>query len=152
QWLDGSGKVQPLLTTPGSYSVPRLSPEGRRLSFIGDSVDVYVRELERETTTRLTFAGRADGQVWAPDGKHLVFGSSGNGCFWVRSDGSGDPYPLLKGPNRMYPTSFSPEGRRLVYHELNPDTGFDIWTLPLDLSDPDRPKAGQAEPFLRTSS
>jgi Tol biopolymer transport system component len=29
-------------------------------------------------------------------------------------------------------------------------TGYDLWTLPLDTSDPDRPKPGKPEPFLRT--
>jgi hypothetical protein len=38
----------------------------------------------------------------------------------------------------------------LAYFERNPETGFDIWTLPLDLTDPDRPKAGKPELFLRT--
>ena len=29
-------------------------------------------------------------------------------------------------------------------------TGFDLWTLPLDLGDPDHPKPGKPEPFLQT--
>src|SRR5262249_22214028 len=33
---------------------------------------------------------------------------------------------------------------------VNPETGFDLWTLPLDMTDPDRPKPGKPEPFLRT--
>ncbi len=33
---------------------------------------------------------------------------------------------------------------------LSKNTGFDIWTLPLDVSDPDRPKPGKPELFLRT--
>jgi Tol biopolymer transport system component len=48
------------------------------------------------------------------------------------------------------PWSFSPEGQRLAYYANSPDTGFDIWTLPLDLTDPDHPKSGKPEPFLRT--
>jgi serine/threonine-protein kinase len=50
------------------------------------------------------------------------------------------------------PSSFSPDGQKLAYYERNPDTGFDIWILPLDLADPDHPKPGKPEPFLRTSA
>jgi hypothetical protein len=39
---------------------------------------------------------------------------------------------------------------RLACFEQNPDTGFDLWTLPLDLTDPDHPKPGKPEPFLST--
>jgi serine/threonine-protein kinase len=40
-------------------------------------------------------------------------------------------------------------GRFSVLEE-NPETGFDLWTLPLELTDPARPKAGKPEVFLRT--
>ena len=30
------------------------------------------------------------------------------------------------------------------------DTGFDLWTLPLDVSDPEHPKPGKPELFLGT--
>src|SRR5258706_2718859 len=34
--------------------------------------------------------------------------------------------------------------------EQSPETSFDIWTLPLDLTDPDHPKPGKPELFLGT--
>ena len=52
----------------------------------------------------------------------------------------------------MFPYSFFPDGRRLAYYELDPDSGCDLWTLPLDVSDPDHPKPGKPELFLRTPS
>ena len=50
----------------------------------------------------------------------------------------------------MIPWSFSPDGRRLAYREQNPEAGLDLWTLSLDLTDPDHPKPGKPELFLRT--
>jgi serine/threonine-protein kinase len=89
--------------------------------------------------------------VWAPDGKHLVFQSAAGGSAfsWVRSDGAGDPQRLLELTNSSTPWSLSRDGR-LAYFERNPDTGIDLWTLPIDLTDPDHPKAGKPEVFLRT--
>jgi serine/threonine-protein kinase len=151
-WLDSSGKASPLLATPGTYGTPRLSPDARKLAFIGDGPDVYIRDVERDTTSRVTFTGHSNVPVWAPDGKHLAFQAIGNafGISWVRSDGAGDPQQLLQSPNILVPWSFSPDGRRLLYFEHSPETGYDLWTLPLDITDPDHPKPGKPELFLRT--
>jgi Tol biopolymer transport system component len=150
-WMDSSGKMQPLLARPGAYADPRLSPDGTKLAFINGS-DIYIQDLERDTTSRLTFTGHAANPVWAPDGKHIVFESIGNsiGFSWVRSDGSGEPQQVLESPNIIVPWSFSPDGRRLAYFERRPDSEFEVWTLPLDITDPDRPKPRKPEPFLRT--
>jgi serine/threonine-protein kinase len=47
------------------------------------------------------------------------------------------------------PWSFSPDGRRLAYFETI-SANRELWTLPLDLTDPDHPKPGKPEPFLHT--
>ncbi len=151
-WLDTSGKTS-LFGPLGTSTVPHLSPNGRKLAYSGDGSDVYIYDLDRDTTTRLTFSGHAFTPVWAPDGKHLVFRTTtGNksGIYWVRSDGAGELHPLLKSTNVIVPWSISPDGRRLAYFEKNSVTGYDLWTLPLDLTDREHPKPGQPEPFLRT--
>jgi serine/threonine-protein kinase len=134
-WLDSSGNMRPLLSTPGAYVHPRLSPDGRKLA-LQNNGDIYVHNLERDTTTRLTFAGNTNSPVWAPDGKHLVFQSASTGSVfsWVRSDGAGDPQRQLELTNSSTPWSLSRDGR-LAYFERNPDTGVDLWTLPIDLTD-----------------
>jgi serine/threonine-protein kinase len=151
-WMDSSGKMQPLIASPGTYMYARISPDARKLAFVNGPADTYIHDLERNTTSRLTSTGQAGVPVWAPDGKYLVFRSSANGFSfqWIRSDGSGDAVRLLESPNYMSPWSFSPDGRRLSYYQRSPDTGMDIWTLPLDLSNPDHPKPGKPEPFLST--
>jgi serine/threonine-protein kinase len=148
-WLDSSGKTQRLMAAPGVYAQPRVSPDGRKLAFSDATGDVYVYDLGRDATTRLTFGGSANWPIWAPDGEHIVF-STGSGLVWVRADGAGEPQQLVTS-DLVRPWSFAPDGR-LGYFDRNPETGFDIWTLPLDLTDPDRPKPGKPEPFLRTAA
>jgi serine/threonine-protein kinase len=149
-WLDASGKMQPLLAALGAYVHPRLSPDGRKLAVVGNG-DIYVHDLERDTNTRLTFTGHENSPVWAPDSKHLIFQSTSNGSSfsWVRSDGAGEALQLLLQAISSTPWSLSREGR-LAYFERNPDTGIDLWTVLLDLSDPDHPRPGKPELFLRT--
>jgi len=148
-WLDTSGKVQPLPIASEPFSVLRLSPDGKKLTFVAGSSDVYVYDLERGTTTRLSFNGNAYSPVWAPDGRHIIFGSEG-GLSWTRSDGATEPQQVLPSGILIRPWSFSPDGRWLAYFEITPESGSDIRTLPLDLADPDHPKVGKPVDFLCT--
>jgi serine/threonine-protein kinase len=149
-WLDSSGKSEPLISTPGPYALPRFSPDGRKVALLGKGADLYVYLIDRHALVQLTFTGGPVlSPVWAPDNQHLVYGSSA-GLTWIRSDGVGEPQTVLENHEIARPFSFSPDGRRLAYAERNMTTGLDIWTLPLDLTDPDHPKAGKPEPYLRT--
>ncbi len=151
-WLDRSGATQVLRATPGTYSHPRISPDGRRLAFVAGTKgnDVFVYDWRRDAMTRLTFDGRATMPVWSPDGSHLAFQSTSNGfsISWVRADGGGEAVKLLENEHNLYPSSFSPDGRRLAYHIQYSEPRDDLWTVPLDISDADHPKPGKPELFL----
>jgi Tol biopolymer transport system component len=161
-WMDSSGKTTPLLAKPGAYGAPRFSPDGKRLAFTmtgNKGSDVWVYDWERDTSTQLTFTGPGNLEMaWTPDGKHIVFGSNAAGAsalWWIRSDGSGEPQKLLERKNTgvgLRPQSFAPDARRLVFDDnTTSGAGVQIWTLPLDLSDPEHPKPGKPEPFLTTA-
>jgi serine/threonine-protein kinase len=115
-WLDSTGRMQPLLKAPRSYALPRISPDGCKVAF-ADGPDIYIHDLNRDTTTRLTNSSQANSPVWAPDNKHVVFQSVADefSLYWIRSDGAGDPELLLKSSsNLLVPWSFSPDGRWLA--------------------------------------
>jgi serine/threonine-protein kinase len=156
-WLDSSGNTQPLLSTPGVYSAPRFSPDGRQLVVQANTSGtsyIFVFDSQRGNLSRLTATVDANGgAAWAPDSKHIAFGTasrSGYGLSWARSDGAGEAQRLLETPGQVVPWSFSPNGKQLAYMFFHPERQADIWTLPLDTSDPDHPKAGKPELFLGT--
>jgi Tol biopolymer transport system component len=157
-WVDSAGKTEPLLAAPGPYYTPRFSPDGQRLALAVGSFgngDIQVYDWQRDTMTRLTFTQKNFHPVWTPDGKHIVFRRSAgaNSLQWIRADGAGEAQPLLESKvvgQPPIPYSFSPDGKHLAFAEQAVDTSLDLWTLPLDLSDPEHPKPGEPELFLRT--
>jgi serine/threonine-protein kinase len=152
QWLESDGKTRALLPKPGNYGRPSLSPDGRRLAIEvgeGSGQDIWVYDLERDTMTPRTFDGKLNlAPIWSPDGLYIVFGSA-NGLSWTRADGAGKPQLLIRSKNNVFPWSFTPDGKRLAYHEMDPKTSFDLWTVPLE-NDGAGLRAGKPEVFLQT--
>src|ERR1700674_1783241 len=155
-WMDSAGKTKPLLAAPGQYYMPRFSPDGKRLALAVGPVavgDIQVYDWQRDTMTRLTFTQANRFPVWTPDGKHIAFQSRSPGGYsirWVRADGAGEPQLLLESKGELRPYSFSPDGKRLAFAEPGVDTSFDLWTLPLDVREPQQPKPGKPGLILRT--
>jgi serine/threonine-protein kinase len=147
-WLGSAGMMQPLAARPGAYQTLRISPDGKKAAF-SDGASILVYDTERDTTTRLTSAENAFGPVWTPDGSHIIFRGAGT-IYWIRSDGAGGPQQLPNDQDLPLAWSFSPDGGRLAYSTRDSETGFNLWTLPLDLTDPDHPKPGKPEPLLAT--
>ena len=124
-----------------------MSPEGQRLA-LNIGLEIWVYEVRRDTTTRLTFGGGGLFPVWSPDGRYIAFEGTG-GIWWARSDGAGKPQLLIQGKNVLTPWSFKPDGKRLAYMEQNPGASYDIWTVPIE-SDGAAMRAGKSEIFLQT--
>ena len=155
-WLDSSGETQPLAPSPAVYATPRVSPDGKRVAFSvasGQSSDLWVKDLGRDTPVRLSFlSGLNRSPVWTPDSKHIVFQSdspAGAGLYWIRSDGAGEPHRLTDGRRGEAPDSFSPDGKRLAFHQSGNGGSSDIYTAVLE-GDPARPRLGKPDLFLGT--
>jgi Tol biopolymer transport system component/predicted Ser/Thr protein kinase len=148
-WIDRKGAEQPVAAPAHNYVLPRVSPDGKRVAVNIEEADgqIWVYDVDRETLTRLTFEGGASiDPVWTPDGKRIAFKGADNRLFWQPADGSTTAEALtsaeLAGNN--VPGSWSPDGQVLAFMEINRDTGYDLYTLPL--------KDGKPQPFLRTAS
>ncbi len=154
-WLNENGEAAAVFPNDRNYLSPKISPDGRFLAIAaGDpSGNIQIWDPARESLTQLTF-GNDDAMypIFTPDARRLVYstGESHNVLWWVRADGGGTPQKLYESPGLFVPCSFSPDGRRLAYFTIGNNTRQDIWTLPIDTSDPDHPKAGSPEPFLQT--
>ncbi len=155
-WMDSSGTHQPIQPSSARYFQPRFSPDGKRLAYglgSGQGSDIWARDLQRDTPSRLTFLGGLNGHpVWTPDGRAIVFRSADPGkpgLYWIRSDGSGEAVRLTDGKSSDYPYSVSPDGKRLAFHRLVSNGTTGIYTAILE-GDAAHPQLGKPEQFLTT--
>jgi len=141
-WLDQQGRVLATVAEPGRYNSLALSPEGRRVAVSRTNPentpnwDVWLLDVGRNTSTRLTYDQvRATFPVWSADGSSVVFDSIHGGevnLYLKLASGAGDERLLLKSTaGDKYATSWSRDGRFLLYTAENPKTKSDIWVLPL---------------------
>jgi Tol biopolymer transport system component len=107
-----------------------------------------VYDLKRASMVRLTFGGGYANPLWSADGQYVVFRAAG-GIFWTRAAGTGHPEPLIESKNSQLPWSFTPDGRRLAFIEIDPATGADIWTVAVEDTGSGL-RAGKPEVFLHT--
>lgn len=135
-WVNRNGQgVEPLPLPPQAYTDPRISPDGRRIAFTKfdrGAFNIWVHELPSGPATQITFESSNFLPVWMPDGNTLTFTSYRAGPFDVYSmpaNRSGPEELLLTGPCDHIATSWSPDGKVLLFIEINPDTGEDIGLL-----------------------
>jgi Tol biopolymer transport system component len=136
-WLDRSGQVREELETGRAFYRPRLSPDGTRVLFHVATPDfkVWVTDLRRDIRAALTTEpGRHGFGVWSPDGRRIAFSSARAGpraLYVGAADGGGTAERLLPADKPRWPTSWSPDGRWLAFHEEDPRTGLDVSLLDL---------------------
>jgi eukaryotic-like serine/threonine-protein kinase len=138
-WVDRDGTVEPIPLSPMPSPLGRgrrLSPDGTRLAAAvsAPESDIWVYDLTRHTSTRVTFGGNNQWPIWTPDGKRITFASTRTGSaqlFWVSADGSGSEEQLTTTSYAHSPRAWSPDGSTLLFDEVTPTTNADMWCLPL---------------------
>jgi len=148
-WLDSQGKALNPVGEPGQYAMMALAPDATRAVFrrTGGG-DLWLMEFAHGVSTRFTFTqqGLNDYPVWSPDGKYVVFASNRTGRYELyrkTANGAGEDELLLQTDQDKFPTSWSRDGRFLLYNSIDQKTARDIWVLPME---GDRKQI----PFLRT--
>jgi Tol biopolymer transport system component len=98
------------------------------------NIDIWVIDLERGTRSRLTFGPTVDaGPVWSPDGARIAYWSDRKGqpILVKSSSGTGGEEILFQSEDAKSPSSWSRDGRFLLFTRTLPKTKTDIWVLPL---------------------
>ena len=126
-WYSPTGNLLGTVGAPARYAELVLSPDGRRLAVAkreGANRDIWVLDLERDSSSRLTFdVGLDTHPVWSPDGRSIIFGSVRTvpGIYRKAASGAGVETLVLKA-NEARPHSWASDGTVLF------DSSLDVWT------------------------
>jgi Tol biopolymer transport system component len=139
-WFDRSGREVGTLGSVDENNLkhPQLSADGRSLAVdrnVQYNADVWLIDTTQGVPSRFTFDAAADSfPIWSPDGNRIIFCSDRKGnvdLYQKASSGAGNDELLLQSSLDKFPNDWSPDGRFLLYVQVEPKTGFDILVLPL---------------------
>ena len=161
-WFDRSGRTLGVVAEPGPYGNVWLSPDAQQaaVEVLASNASIRVWDLTRAVSMRMTSdPSDATFPVWSPDGTRLVFASRRQGIdlYEKSATRAGGPETVLWSDELdKFPTSWSPDGRSILYNAVSPGTDTDVWILRLTDDDLSRSDIGQlraphkAEPLIQT--
>jgi serine/threonine-protein kinase len=137
-WLDPTAKPVLLSVPSRQYFEPKLSPDGQRVALdivAGNTTDVWVYDLARNTLGRLTFGPFHYAPVWSADGRRVIYRKDTRdgktSIAWKSADGTGEEEVLWASDRLAFPHSASPDGKWLTLGVVDPKSQSDIYVLPL---------------------
>jgi len=155
-WYDRRGKETERVGAPDDSGVlgPALSSDSRHVAMyrtVNGNSDIWLLELERGVKEPVTMdaAGEVN-PVWSPDRHRIAFSSNRDGVYdlYAKTVSSPDTELLLKTDLPKSASSWSPDGRHLLFRSATLDTSYDIWALPFDESG----KPGKPFPVVETKA
>jgi Tol biopolymer transport system component/predicted Ser/Thr protein kinase len=138
-WVDRTGKPLARVGEPADIRMFRLSPDERHIavqqmmSATAGGSDLWLFDAERGVPSRLTAdTGHSTQPLWSPDGRTIVFAHlRPSELVRKATNGISDTQVVARRPGDVIGTDWSGDGRWLLIRERSPDTGYDIWKVPM---------------------
>jgi serine/threonine protein kinase len=146
-WVDRAGRRIGDAGPSGILNSLSLSPDARSVVYDqaeprNRTLDLWHLDFARGVPSRLTFHPSHDMfPIWSPGGTRIGFSSLREGppqLYELNANGTGTEKVVLKTSFPKTASGWSSDGRLLFYNSIHPETGGDIWALPL---------VGESEPF-----
>ena len=136
-WVDRAGRVIEKVGAPGKYLFPQLSPDGKRLAYVEGDGNIWVRDLNRQISSKITSNGNAVAPVWSNDGRTLFYRRGADekgptGIYQTSASGGTDEKLFFEGRVNG-PSQVSSDGRWLLYFAApEGESVHDVYVLPME--------------------
>jgi Tol biopolymer transport system component/DNA-binding winged helix-turn-helix (wHTH) protein len=137
-WRWSGGYASPFLTSSVRDSIPRFSPDGRRVAFEsnrgGTGIQIWVANADGTGLVQLTrdFSDHCGSPTWSPDGTRIAFdsyGSDGRWNVWVMGADGGHQHRLTQDGGDHAVPAWSRDGT-VIYFFSNRSGLPQIWRAP----------------------
>ena len=137
-WIPGGAAVSGELANLQDLAVV---PDGSRVAGVSGS-DIWVGDVSRGTTMRLTHGGTNVGPVWSSDGAMVYYAAASGGTFeaWRRDSSATQPATRVLSTARsrrhVFPSSISRDGQLMAYTESGGATRGDVKVINVAAGEP----------------
>jgi len=113
----------------GEFNSIALAPDGRRLAVgigSGAALNIWIKQLDRGPSTRLTFGGQDRRPFWSPDGRTVAYirDSNNTSAVYARpADGAGQDRLVVRLDRLIQEGEWSRDGRWIVVRTDNGQAG-----------------------------
>jgi eukaryotic-like serine/threonine-protein kinase len=143
-WVERTGRLLGDVLPEGPYAAIAISPDQQHLAVTRRGIrrtpepngDIWLWNFARSTMTRLTFHEATDeNPIWSPDGQQVAFSTSRHGPYQVyrkNASGTGEEERLTNTTFHSDPLDWSPDGRFIVYRQMNRGTRWDLYLIAVE--------------------
>ena len=132
---DGSNQVNLSNNSADDFD-PVWSPDGSQIAFVSNRENevpgqyIYVMNADGSDVFQLTFENGSDFPDWSHDSSAITYTSNGD-IYVIKADGSGQSINLTNSPEIEHRSSWSPNGRMLVF-TIGEDQNQNIYVMDPD--------------------
>lgn len=141
-WIDETGRELGRIGSPGVLANPSISPDGKRVAFDSEdfkanNVDVWISDLERDASSRFTFAPTEEvGPVWSRDGSTIAYRNIQPMAIHLKKANGLEPdralSPMRDQTSDIIPNSWGPGDREVLCALQNTKGRYELMLVPAD--------------------
>ena len=137
-WINTSGQTEPLEIDNSYLFQISFRPDGQQLAAMIPAANdkIYITDLQRRITTRLTNTPGNDGQpIWSPDGTQIAYQNDRDGSidlYLIPADGSAPARRILASPEDENLNTWSPDGTQILFTRWSGNDQANIYTIASD--------------------
>ena len=137
--IDMQGKITIIDSTDHIFTEPALSPDNKKIAFTttdNKTSDIWVFDINRKTSSKLTFGGENRTPKWSPDGNEISYtklkSDNNSGVFIKPFDGSGKEREIYSLSDRLFVDDWTRDGKYLLCEVLTKNNQTDVIVIPLE--------------------